>query len=85
MEPTWREEPITDKQKQYIIKLCAALDWDTPIPSSKGNASDLIGKMIAEAEKRIAITGRVKYDPCFDMYGDEDDISDHTEDAFSIY
>jgi len=72
----WRDNEITDKQLQTIIKMQGILGWTCEIPTKKGLACDRIKELMAETEKRIAITGCMKYTAEFDGYGMQDEIYD---------
>jgi hypothetical protein len=72
----WRDEETTEKQKATIIKMSGILDWKTLIPEKRGNACDLIKQMMAEADKRIAVTGTMRVNPNFETIHDDDCIDD---------
>jgi hypothetical protein len=68
----WREENITEKQKATIIKMQGILDWTCKIPTKRGEACDRIKELMKETDKRIAVTGTMKYNPKFDIAGDNE-------------
>jgi hypothetical protein len=68
----WRDENITDKQEATILKMMGILDWKIKVPKKRGEACDLIKQMMAEADKRVAVTGTMKYNPAFDTAGDDE-------------
>lgn len=78
---TWRDDDITDKQKSTIIKMAGILDWNCNIPDKKGPAADIIKELMAEAEKRIAITGSMGYNPEYDgsFMNDEEEGPDFND------
>lgn len=46
---SWRDEPVTDKQKNAIRNMADALGMTTyEMPQTKGEASDMIDEMRAE-------------------------------------
>ena len=78
----WRDENATEKQIATIIKMRGILDWKVDVPQKRGEACDLIKNMIAETNKRIAITGTMRVDRNFETINDEDNCLDD-DDAFN--
>jgi hypothetical protein len=67
----WRDENITEKQKATIIKMQGILGWTCEVPTKRGEACDRIKELLKEADKRIAVTGTMKYNPKFETGQDE--------------
>ena len=67
----WREENITEKQKATIIKMQGILDWTCDIPVKRGEACDRIKELMNETDKRIAITGTMRYNSKFETVQDD--------------
>ena len=85
----WREENITEKQKTTIIKMQGILGWTCDIPVKRGEACDRIKELMKEADKRIAITGTMRYSPKFetiedDLEGDFFDVEEIENDVFDF-
>jgi hypothetical protein len=85
----WREENITEKQKATIIKMQGILDWTCDIPVKRGEACDRIKELMNETDKRIAITGTMRYNSKFetvqdDLEGDLIDIDEIENDIFDF-
>jgi hypothetical protein len=49
---TWQNEPITDKQRDSIIRMNGELGWNEDVPATKGEAGVTIGKMKTEQKRR---------------------------------
>lgn len=52
----WRYDPITDRQKAYIIALQEKLKDTTAIPNTKGEAADMIDSLnfqLDESKKHV--------------------------------
>ena len=85
----WRKENITEKQKTTIIKMQGILGWTYDIPLNKGEACDRIKELMNETDKRIAVTGTMKYNPNFetvqdDLEGDLFDVDEIENDIFDF-
>jgi hypothetical protein len=76
----WRDEETTEKQKATIVKMSGILDWKTCVPEKRGDACDLIKKMMAETDKRIAITGTMRVNPNYETIQDDDYINEDSMD-----
>jgi hypothetical protein len=90
MKPTvstaWRDDPVTLPQIEAMTNYSRALGWDTALPNTKGEASDLLAQMSREAATRIAISGTIVCDSNFDDAGDDDEnYGDHLDDIYNIY
>ena len=86
----WREENITEKQKATIIKMQRILDLTRDIPTKRGEACDRIKELIKETDKRIAVTGTMKYNPDYELQYDEYgsvpfDIDEIDRDVFEFH
>ncbi|HEY4337341.1 MAG TPA: hypothetical protein VGM89_15630 [Puia sp.] len=55
MNTNWQTEPATEKQVASITRMNAELGWSEPIPTTKGEAGIIIGKMKAEEKQRKLI------------------------------
>jgi hypothetical protein len=84
----WRDENITDKQLQTIIKMQGILGWTVEIPDKRGPACDRIKELIKETETRIAVTGSMGHNSDFDINNDEnagdDDEIDGNNESFGF-
>lgn len=81
----WRDENITEKQEATINKMKGILGWTCTTPDKRGAACDLIKQMMAEADKRVAITGTMKYSPAFDTAGDDELDSDALDSDVGLF
>lgn len=87
MKMSWEKDKITNKQKAAIGNMQSALDWNTPMPATKGEASRLISKMKDQIETRLSMTGYIKakhgsFCPCVDCEGDVEDPEDSNEEDY---
>ena len=52
---SWRDDPITEKQRKLIMEIYDFCDWPLPAftGTTKGEASDFIDKWIGKAHETI--------------------------------
>ena len=74
----WRDENATEKQIATIAKMSGILSWKVEVPQKRGDACDLIKDMMAEANKRVAVTGTMRVDKRFETIDDDDCLDDDT-------